>query len=474
MAIKFGTDGWRGKIAEDFNYENLRLVSQAIAEYLRARKGKMAAGLNPTIVPIGYDNRFMSEDCARQVGNVFSANGLHPIISKTAVPTPVISYAVSRRKAALGIMITASHNPFYFNGLKIKISSGSSAPETLTKEIENICHKKLTIKNLQQDLPVEDFALDYVRHIRNYLKKIDRRNLPKKIAVDPLFGSGIGFIENYFKKEKKMRIVSIHSRRDPYFGGVNPEPIDENLAELKRVVVKEKASIGIALDGDADRIGLVDEKGKFVNSHQIFSLLLLHFIRNYKKSGGIAKTISGSFLINRIAEKYSLPLRETPIGFKYIAELLEKKEVFMGGEESGGLGLPGHIPERDGVLSGILILERMSLEKKTLLQLTNELTKEFGPSFYGRVDLKLKKIPDKNYFTEMLVNFVKQKNIFSDLKEIKNYDGVKFIFKNDSWLLLRSSGTEPILRIYAEDSTQQGMQKFLALGKKIIYTHFNE
>lgn len=470
MTIKFGTDGWRGRIAEDFNFENLEIVSQAIAEYLKGGK---------IIATVGYDNRFMSENYARFVGKVLMANGIKPILSHQAIPTPVLSYATVKKKAGLGIMITASHNPFYFNGLKIKMPSGCSAPVPVTREIEKTAQR---IMNGQKSphppfLKVgnkEDFVQEYYAHLRRYLKKIDYRSLTKKIVIDPLFGSGANFIENFFGNKKKLKILSIHSYRDPYFGGINPEPIEENLSDLRKAVLREKAVIGIAFDGDADRIGLVAEQGEFINSHQIFSLLLLHFIRNYKISGPIAKTISGSFLIDRIAKKYRLSIIETPIGFKYIAELLEKREIFIGGEESGGIGLPGHIPERDGILSGLLILERMSWEKKTLRQLIKELHQEFGSSFYGRIDLTMKAIPDKKSFTEKIIKLVKGKNIFSDFKEIKDYDGIKFIYADDSWLLLRPSGTEPVIRIYAENESKQKMQKILALGKNLIYTVLKE
>ncbi|MBI5555737.1 MAG: phosphoglucomutase/phosphomannomutase family protein, partial [Elusimicrobia bacterium] len=314
-----------------------------------------------------------------------------------------------------------------------------------------------------------DLNKAYLSHLetRVDIKKIRQRNM--RLVIDPLYGAGQGCLETLLSRGS-LKIISINSCYNPLFGGIHPEPIAINLNDLICAVKKNKADIGIALDGDADRIGLVDSQGFFVNSHQIFSLLLLHLIRNKKKKGSVVKTISGTCLIERICQKYNLKLYETPIGFKYIGDIMLKEKVLIGGEESGGIGFSGHIPERDGLLSALYMLEMMAVTGQSLVALKNELFSEFGVSCYDRLDLKLGQTQqqhiNKKEFSRQIVN---HSSSLLAIKEIKDYDGVKIMFEDSSWLLLRPSGTEPVVRVYAEADSQDKVKKLIDTGRKLVY-----
>lgn len=441
--IRFGTDGWRGIIAEDFTYKNVRRVAQAIADYLG----------NGAVVVVGYDTRFMSRDFAHLISGVLSGNGIKVIISDSPTPTPMLSYFVKYGNLNGGIMVTASHNPAIYNGVKFKEPYGcSSLPET-TRKIEALIDK--SPPRIKGGFDTKDISRPYLKALRRYILPVKKRFF---IVVDSMYGAGGYYLEQILK-ELGHKVVTIHGEPNPIFPGINPEPIEINLTELSKTVRDLGADIGIATDGDADRVGIVDENGRFLTPHYVLSLLLVHLKTSRGWHGAVAKTISSTSLIDKIAERYNMPVKETPVGFKHIANLMLTEDILIGGEESGGNGFKNHIPERDGLLSGLLIVEIMGTKGKSISQIVRDMEMEFGRYRYRRVDLhttqkELKKIPD-----EIAGKKVVQK---------KTFDGTKFILEDGSWLLIRASGTEPILRLYAEASTQREVEDLIEEGRRLI------
>ncbi|MDP2831113.1 MAG: phosphoglucomutase/phosphomannomutase family protein, partial [Candidatus Omnitrophota bacterium] len=360
--IKFGTDGWRAVIADTYTLENVKILTQAVADFLGSGKK----------VAVGYDTRFMSAKFAQTAAIVLKSNGLEVILSDQPIPTPALSYAVKSRKLDLGIMITASHNPAEYNGFKIKNAAGGGASQELTREVEDL----LTITAVQDSAPVEsievvDLIRDYIKFIRNYidLKKI--KNKKFKVLVDSMYGSGDSFIASVLKGTS-IRVEFMRNTINPSFGGGRPEPVEENLAELKRRVKNEKFDLGIALDGDADRIAAVAPGGVFIHPQKILGLLALHLNQDRLWSGGLVKTICGSTMMDNIAKFLGIKLYETPVGFKYISNLMETQDIVAGGEEAGGMGVKGYIPERDGTMAGLLLIEMMAYRNKNILKILNE------------------------------------------------------------------------------------------------------
>jgi len=450
--IKFGTDGWRAVIADTYTLENVKILSQAVADFLGSGKK----------VAVGYDTRFMSDKFAQAAAIVLKSNGLEVILSDRPIPTPALSYAVKSRKLDLGIMITASHNPAEYNGFKIKNAAGGGASQELTREVEDL----LTITAVQDSATVEslevvDLIVDYIKFIRNYidLKKI--KNKKFKVLVDSMYGSGDSFIASVLKGTS-IRVEFMRNTINPSFCGGRPEPVEENLAELKKRVKNEKFDLGIALDGDADRIAAVAPGGVFIHPQKILGLLALHLNQDRLWSGGLVKTICGSTMMDNIAKFLGIKLYETPVGFKYISNLMETEDIVAGGEEAGGMGVKGYIPERDGTMAGLLLIEMMAYRNKNILKILNETEKKFGKYYYVRQDFHLEKRvePEKeNLPKELLGNKV---------IEIKDYDGIKLICEDESWLMFRGSGTEPIMRTYAEAKSLAQAKKLLALAKEII------
>ncbi|OGS45455.1 MAG: hypothetical protein A2539_10015 [Elusimicrobia bacterium RIFOXYD2_FULL_34_15] len=452
--IKFGTDGWRGIIAKDFTFSNIRIASQAVSDYINSElyDSKYAKS-----VIIGYDNRFLSEKFASEVARVIMANNIEAKVSKTAVTSPSISL-FCKENNCLGIMITASHNPPIWNGLKVKLQYGSSVSQEVINKISDFLYK-----NSVNTGNKEIIFVDVLNSYKKYLKSmVSIKSLLKlKIVIDSMNGSGAGIYESFFKKEK---IYSVRNYRDPMFSGVNPEPIEKNLNELKKEILKNNADVGFAFDGDADRLGVIDDRGRYLPPHIVFPLILLYLIEGRKLKGNIVQTISLGYISERIAKKYSIPLEEVSVGFKYVCEKMLIKDVLLGGEESGGYGWKGGIPERDGILNALLLTEMLIKTKKKLSFLVDDMQKKFGKSCYMRKDIKLKQPVDKEKFTNKVKEIIsKEKNI----KEIRAYDGIKIVFDNDSWLLLRPSGTEPVLRTYSETESVNNTKKLLDFAEEI-------
>jgi len=454
--IKFGTDGWRAVIAQDYTFENLRILSQAVSDYLGAGKK----------IAIGFDTRFMSNNFAAVCADIFRNNGIEVVLSDRAIPTPALSFSVKSRKLDLGIMITASHNPPQYNGFKIKNSSGGAADVEVTRDVE-IRLGKTPVKETNLNaagVSRVDLVNEYVKFIRGYidLKRIKKKRF--KVLVDAMYGSGDSFIAQVLKGTD-IRLEFMRNTINPYFDGKGPEPVEHNLVVLKERVKKDKFDLGIALDGDADRIAAVAPGGIFIHPQKILGLLALHLNQDRKWSGGIVKTIVGTTMIDNIAEFLKVKLYETPVGFKYISSLMESEDIIAGGEEAGGMGVKGYIPERDGTMAGLLLLEMMVYRNKNILKILNETEKQFGKYYYLREDLHLDTQEEP-----------KKENLPGDLLgkkvvQVKDTDGIKVICEDESWLMFRASGTEPIMRIYSEAKSLARSRKLLEYGKDLITKH---
>ncbi len=463
MAIKFGTDGWRALMSEDFTFDNVRIVSQAIADHFKKEK-------NPTFV-VGFDWRSNSEKYAEIVTEVLTANGIKVMLSDKAVPTPLVSFAIKKKSLTGGVIITASHNPPMYNGIKIKASYASSADKGITKSVESYIGKNsvksLTLKEglSKKILEMVDLKPEYMKFISSYIDIELLKKAKLNILVDCMYGVGAGYIKEILK-DTDIQITQMRAERDINFGGINPEPIPKNLEAVFNAMKKNDYDIAIVNDGDADRIAAVMPGGGYLTAGQIMALLLLHFIEDKKWTGGVVKTVTNTTLIERIAKKYKLKLYETPVGFKYICKLMLDEDILIGGEESGGIGVKDYMPERDGMLLGILLIEMLAHRKKGILEIMKDVEKEFGKFSYARIDSHY---PDdkKKRLMEFLKNTPPKEILGKLVKEVKSYDGYKFILEDESWLTLRLSGTEPILRIYAEASTSDLAQKYLEFGKKI-------
>ncbi|MFH1847876.1 MAG: phosphoglucomutase/phosphomannomutase family protein [Candidatus Omnitrophota bacterium] len=462
--IKFGTDGWRAIIGDEFTFDNVRLVSQAIADYV---------GGGSTIV-VGYDTRFLGREFAEAVCAVMAGNNIKTLLSDTHTSTPAVSLAIKQNKLAGGIVVTASHNPPQYSGIKFKADYAGPADPEIIAEIEAALGrtpiKTMPVKEAQEKglLKKVDLNAPHIQFMRSYLDMGLLKRSDFRVLVDVMHGAG-GYLAKEVLKESNCRVDTIHADLNPGFGGIHPEPIAHNLKELMETVKSKKYHIGLATDGDVDRIGAVDEDGKFVPPLKIIALILLHFIEDKKWGGGVVKTISSSFQIDTIAEANGLKLYETPVGFKHICQLMRAEDILIGGEESGGIGFKNYIPERDGTLAGLLLVEMMAHRKKSLKGLLSDMERAYGPFCQERIDTKFpneKKAP----LFEKLKADPPADILGQKIVEIKAYDGVKFICEDKSWLLFRASGTEPILRIYAEANSDKKLKELLKFGKDLAFS----
>ncbi len=449
--IKFGTDGWRAVIAEEFTFENVSLVAQAIADYLKD------IGHSEKGVVIGYDSRFLSDRFAALVAEVLAGNNIGSWLMTETTPTPVTAYAVKALNAAGAIMITASHNPPEYNGIKfIPDYAGPASPE-ITEAIEENLESlhPAHIRSLSQVAACENGLLReldakplYLAHLQELLNYSSLHRGSMKIILDPMWGAGRGYLEELLNGTN-VQLESIHNHRDVLFGGSLPEPNEKGLAPLKKAVLESQADLGLALDGDADRFGVIDGQGEYLSPNEILPLLLDYLIEDRNWRGAVARTVATSHMLDRIADEYGLTLIETPVGFKYIAQSLLKDYAVLGGEESGGMSVQGHIPEKDGVLALALIIEMLGSRQKSLRELKEELNRKFGFLISARLDLRCD--PDqKESILGLLQDWSPEK--VNGLKVTKHLavDGVKLFLEDGSWVLVRPSGTEPLFRIYVE------------------------
>jgi alpha-D-glucose phosphate-specific phosphoglucomutase len=464
--IKFGTDGWRGVIAEDFTFANARIVAQAIARYVvrceDARKG----------VIIGYDHRFASDGIAEAAAEVVSANGTPVFLADKPCPTPAVSLLVRQRGAAGGLMITASHNPYQWNGIKYKASYGSSALPSIVAQIEN--DLAAVQKENVPPLPPQKNQIHPLEPRAPYLDALEKlvdwkrlRDAKFRFVSDPMHGSAAGLLPEIFRRNG-ISCDEIRGMRDPRFGGVHPEPIEPHIEALRRAVLAGKFDAGLCADGDGDRIGAIDRDGTFVNPHQIFALLVWHLAGTRNLPGDIAKTFSVTKLIDKLAAKFGRKLHETPIGFKYICELMLEQNILIGGEESGGIGTNLYIPERDATVSALLLAELMAWHGKSLGEMLAALHAEFGEYHYGRVDLDLK--PGQKEKAVAHFSDTKLTSILNlPVVRREDMDGIKLYLGDAGWVMVRASGTENLLRVYCETSKPETTRRVLKAVTQMVH-----
>ena len=460
--ITFGTDGFRGVISRDFTYDAVRKIAQGLADYIAYKHMRVAEKPN---VFIGYDRRFMSDLFAAAAADVLTANGVVCVVSDAPLSTPAVSQLTSS-KFGLGVMITASHNKYFYNGVKIK-QNGRSAPPSVTAELENYISKAVPMRGAVAPAPRKSFKKNYVDYLGarvNIANVISR--LPGPVVVDFMYGSGAEVADEVFGSRN---IIKIRTARDPLFGGITPEPVEKNLAELIDTVKKKKAVMGMALDGDADRFALISDKGVYMTPCQIAPMLLDYLLQRGAFKGKVAQAVSMGYLTKRIAKNSGLQFEETPVGFKYIAEKMISEDVSFGAEESGGYAWKGNIPERDGALTALMFMEMAVKTKKTVSEIYKDIETRYGKSFFIRRDVKLEKpIPNKHSFAVKLKKKLPKTILGRKVLDTNTIDGLKIILEDDCWLLMRPSGTEPLLRTYAETESQENTKKFLEFAAKIM------
>ncbi len=484
MPIHFGTDGWRAVISDTFTFSNLRLVTQAIADAILAEyestnplKAKQLPNLN---MVVGFDTRFLSDRYAMDVARVLAANDFHVFLAQSDCPTPAISFSVKKLKAVAGIMITASHNAPRYNGIKLKTSYGGAAPSEQCRRVEVYLNdneergrgpNQMDFDHAREIGLIERFnpIPDYYEHLRRLIDFDAIAENPVSVVIDSMFGSGRGVIKGILQGTG-CEVHEIRGEMNPGFGGAHPEPIGRFLGPLAGAISQGKGVLGIATDGDGDRIGAMDERGNFVDPHRVMALTLRHLVEKRKMSGAVVRTVSTTRMIDRLAKKYGLTVHETPVGFNYIAELMLNDNILIGGEESGGISFKGHIPEGDGILMGLALLEIVASSGGSLYELVQDLLKEVGPAHYARSDLRLKRPVEKTEMTTRLVDGAPKSIGGEKVAEVSNVDGCKYILKDDSWLLIRPSGTEPVLRVYAEGRSPEMVDALLAFGEKVAST----
>ena len=469
IPIKFGTDGWRGVIAEDFTFENVRFCAQGAADYLAN------AGLAHRGLVVGYDTRFASEDFAAAVAEVAAANGIKVYLCQKATPTQTVSYAILTHKAGGAIIITASHNPGSWNGFKYKGDQASSASPEILTQLEKYISKVQasgTVKQMPLDKAIKAGIVETFDPSPSYLHQLGElvdlemlRHSGLKVMVDSMYGAGAGYF-NTILGGVATEVIELHGERNPLFPGIQPEPIASNLAELCATVKEKGASVGLATDGDADRIGIVDEKGNFLTTLHVFALLALYLLEVRGLRGAMIKTITSSAMLYRLGELYGVPVYETPVGFKHVAPKMIAEDALIGGEESGGFAFRGHIPERDGILSGLFFLDLMIRQQKSPSQLVDYLYSKVGPHYYDRVDIKFPSI-ERQAIHDRLSRYIPSHIDNTKVEEVSTKDGFRFLLADHSWLLIRFSGTEPLLRIYAESDSPQHVKRLLAEGRKM-------
>jgi phosphomannomutase len=481
MPIHFGTDGWRAVISDTFTFSNLRMVAQAIADAVASeywdKTGNGAQAPIPNKIVVGFDTRFLSDRYAGEVARVLAANGFTVMLAQADAPTPAISYSVNHQNAIAGVMITASHNAPRYNGVKLKGAFGGSALPEQCRRVEvyiNDNEQQARGPNLMDFRKAREAGLiqkfnplpAYFDHLRTLINTDTIADNPQRFVVDAMYGSGRGVIKS-FLQGTGCEIAEIRGEMNPGFGSVHPEPIAKYLNALASAVSSGMGNFGIVTDGDADRIGAMDERGNFVDPHRIMALSLKYLVEKRGMSGAVVRTVSTTRMIDRLANRYGLTLYETPVGFNHIADYMMSEDVLIGGEESGGISFKGHIPEGDGPIMGLLLVEMIAESGKTLHALVEELLNDVGPAFYARTDLRLNRPVAKAEMTEFLTKQSPAEIGGEKVSEISQRDGVKYIMSDDSWLLIRPSGTEPVLRVYAEGRTQDMVKALLGYGEQV-------
>jgi len=473
MSIKFGTDGWRAVISDTFTFSNLRLVAQAIADYVRSEGANHG---EPEVV-VGFDTRFLSDRYATEVARVMAGNGIVAWLTRADATTPAVSYNVVEKQAAAGIMITASHNPPRYNGVKLKAAYGGAASPQQSRRVEqfieeaeaqargpNLMDYQLALK--EGLIRHFDPAWAYYEHLGKLVDLDVISSGELCVAADAMHGSGRGCIAGMLGRTR-CHVHEIRGEMNPGFGGIHPEPIAKYLNALAAAIQAHHADVGLATDGDADRIGAMDAQGNFVDPHHIFALALRYLVEKRGWTGMVVKTVSTTMMVDRLASRYGLPLKETPVGFDQIADYMLQDDVLIGGEESGGISIKGHIPEGDGVLMGLLLLEIIADAGVPLHELIADIQRIAGPACYARADLRLRHPVVKREMVARLTDGAPASIGGMTVQKVETLDGVKYRLSGDAWLLIRPSGTEPVLRVYAEAPTEDEVKALLAYGEQI-------
>ena len=481
MPIHFGTDGWRAVISDTFTYSNLRMVAQAIADAVASehwdKSGNGGQVPDPRKIVVGFDTRFLSDRYAVETARVLSANGFTVLLAQSDAPTPSISYSVKYHNAIAAVMITASHNAPRYNGVKLKAAFGGSALPEQCRRVEvyiNDNEERARGPNLMDFEKARELKLiqkfnplpAYFEHLRTLIDTDIIADEPQRLVVDSMYGSGRGVIKA-FLQGTGCEVAEIRGEMNPGFGGVHPEPIGKYLGPLASAISSGMGDFGLCTDGDADRIGAMDGRGNFVDPHKIMALALKYLVEKRGMSGAVVRTVSTTRMIDRLAKRYGLTVHETPVGFNHIADYMMSEDVLIGGEESGGISFKGHIPEGDGPAMGLLLVEMVAAAKKPLHEMVNDLLEDVGPAFYERSDLRLSRPVAKAEMTDFLTKQAPAGIGGEKVSEISTRDGVKYILSDDSWLLIRPSGTEPVLRVYAEGRSQEMVKALLEYGEHV-------
>ncbi len=481
MPIHFGTDGWRAVISDTFTFHNLRLVTQAIADAINSGDWRVVKNTGRSVDPhkmvVGFDTRFLSDRYAADVARVLAANGYTVFLAQADAPTPAISYAVHHLGAIAGAVITASHNAPRYNGIKLKAAYGGAALPEQSHRVEVYLNdneergrgpnmmdweqaRKLGLIERFNPIPA------YYDHLRTLINFDIIAERPPRVVVDSMHGSGREVIKGILKGTG-CEVHEIRGEMNPGFGGTHPEPIARNLGALAGAIGTGFGDLGLATDGDADRIGAMDGRGNFIDPHKIMALALRYLVEERGWSGPVVRTVSTTRMIDRLAEKYDLPLYETPVGFNHIADYMLKEEVLIGGEESGGISFKGNIPEGDGILMGLLLVEMVAAARAPLHELVGDLLEDVGSAFYERRDMRLSHPVAKDKMTLLLLNEAPEEIGGEGVHDVLTIDGVKYIMADDSWLLIRPSGTEPVLRVYAEGRSPEMVKALLRFGEDV-------
>ena len=474
MPIKFGTDGWRAVISEEFTFDNVRRVAQAIAHFFQ----ETTNGHSPIAV-VGFDTRFLSDRYGIEVSRVLAGNGVTVHLTQSDAPTPALSYAVKHLRADGGVMITASHNAPRYNGIKLKAAYGGSASTEQCRRVETFTETMHELNMMDYEAAQAHGLIQrfdplpaYAAHLDTLVDKSIVAAQPGCVIIDPMYGAGRNYIANWLKGSG-WQATEIRSEMNPGFNGIHPEPIRKYLDATVEAVLRSHGpsakgrAFAVVTDGDADRIGAVDETGEFIDPHRIFALALRYLVEKRGWRGSVVKTVSTTLMLDRICSKYGLTLHETPVGFNYIADRMMSEDVLIGGEESGGISIKGHIPEGDGILFGALLVEMAAWYRAPLHDLVADLQSTFGPAHYARRDLRLKRPVAKKEMVSRLTSDAPGAIAGTGVREVSALDGVKYLLADDSWLLIRPSGTEPVLRVYAESSDPKMVEALLAYGENV-------
>ncbi len=476
--IRFGTSGWRGIIARDFTFDNVRLATQSIADYLKSTvQGPPAStalrrGEQSAVVILGYDTRFLGREFSLAAAEVLAANGLEPLLCDRDTPTPVIAHTIRHRKAAGGINMTASHNPAEYQGLKFSTSNGAPATPEVTKQIEaNITRLQSQNWSFQgavigtYQCTTFDPRPDYFKQLHKLIDFAALKKAKLKVAIDLEYGTGRGYLDTLLESVG-AKVTVFHNEINPLFGGHHPEPNATGMADVSKFVRSGKAQIGLGLDGDADRFGIVDKDGTWLTPNQVLALALYHLKKNRGWTGAVVRTVPTSHQVDAVAELLGVKVHETPVGFKYIGALMESEPIIVGGEESGGLSVKGHVPEKDGILACLLMAELVATEKKSLDRILKELSKQIGEFYTDRINVSF--APEKkDALLAKLGSGLKNIGAFKVEKFITT-DGYKFLLPNREWVAFRASGTEPLIRCYIEAKSKANLKKLQTDCREVL------